>query len=439
MPAFRVACLLSAAVLAFAPGCGAAEEDRQADASAVGTLEYRPAERGDWPWWRGPHRDNAAPGERVPVEWSDTKNVVWKAPVPGRGHASPCVVKDRVVLATADEEREIQGVVAFDRATGRQSWRSDLHRGGFDGELHRKNTQASPTVASDGERFFAAFLNAGNVILTALDFDGKQLWQTTVEEDFDSYYGYSASPTIHGNYVIVAADHQGGGCLAAVDRRSGEIAWKTNRPAEVTYASPIVLALDGRDQLPIAGANRVASYDPATGKQLWSVAGTTKACVGTAVQAGDLVFASGGYPGKETVCMRADGSGEVVWRNGVKAYVPSMLVRDGCAYLVTDNGVLYCWDAETGKEHWKQRLGGGDVSASPVLAGEHIHVSNEAGTTFVIKPGPARFELVAQNQLGDEAFATPAVCGDRIYLRVADGSTGRRQESLYCIGSAPAE
>lgn len=432
--------ILSIALVVASAGCGAAEEeDRYAAADAVGTLAFQPAESGDWPWWRGPNRDNTAPGETIPDEWSDAKNVVWKTPVSGRGHASPCVVEDRVVLATADEDEKVQSVIGFDRATGRQLWKTELHRGGFDPKAHRKNTQASSTVASDGERLFASFLNDGDVILTALDFAGEQLWRTTVEEGFESYYGYSASPAIHGNYVIVAADHQGGGCLAAIDRRTGEVAWKTNRPAFTNYASPIVLTIDGNEHLPIAGADRVMSYDPATGRESWSVAGTTKACVGTVVQAGNLLFASGGYPGKETLCVRVGDSSEVVWRHGVKAYVPSMLVHDGAAYLVTDNGILYCWDAETGAERWRERLPGGDVSASPILVGGHVHVTNEKGTTWVFQPDAARFRLVAKNQLGDEAFATPAVCGGRMYLRVADSSSGARQETLYCIGHAAEE
>lgn len=417
--------------LAHAAGCGAAEPER----ATIGALDYRPAEARDWPWWRGPNRDNTAPGETIPTEWSETRNVIWKVPVPGRGHASPCVVRDRIVLASADEAAEIQFVVAFDRAGGAQLWRTDLHRGGFDGKLHRKNTQASSTIASDGERLFAAFHNAGNIILTALDLDGRELWRTIVEEGFQSYYGYSASPAIHGDFVIVAADHQGGGSLAALARRSGDIVWKVNRPAVVTYASPVVLSIGGKDLLPIAGAEKVVSFDAATGRELWSVAGTTKACVGTVVRAGDLLFASGGYPGSETVCVRAGGTGEVVWRNKVSTYVPSMLVHGGCAFLVTDKGILYCWDAETGRENWRERLAGGEVSASPILVGRHVHVTNERGTTYVFEPDPAGFRLVARNQLADEAFATPAVCGGRMYLRVADSSSGTRKEFLYCIGA----
>src|SRR5262249_37574226 len=128
----------------------------------------------DWPWWRGPSRNGIAAKQKVPIEWSETKNVVWKTPVPGRGHASPIVVGARIFLETADEKGKTQSVLCYDRATGTELWRKELHKDGFDGRWHGKNTRASSTLASDGERVFAVFYNEGAVWATALDFDGKQ-------------------------------------------------------------------------------------------------------------------------------------------------------------------------------------------------------------------------------------------------------------------------
>ena len=133
--------------------------------------------------------------------------------------------------------------------------------------------------------------------------------------------------------------------------------------------------------------------------------------------------------------VRADGSGEVVWRNRNRVYVPSMIVHDGYLYAVLDAGIAACWESGTGKEVWKSRLGG-TFSSSPTLVGDRIYVTNEAGETFVFRCRPDQFELLAENQLGDNVFATPAFCNDRIYTRVAFDRNGQRTEMLYCLARA---
>lgn len=385
----------------------------------------------DWPWWRGPARNGIAAEQRVPLEWSETKNVVWKVPVPGRGHASPIVVGTRIFLESADEQDKTQTVLCYERATGKELWKQELHKGGFDGRWHGKNTRASSTLASDGEQVFAVFYNQGAIWATSLGLDGKQRWQTKLG-DFESHWGYSASPTIHKSLVLVAADHKKAGYLVALDRKTGEVRWRTPRPAEPTYASPVVLNVAGKDQLLIAGANLISSYNPDTGKELWSCKGTSTECVSSIVVEGDSLFATGGFPSKETVCVLGDGSGKVLWRVPVGCFVPSMLVHRGALYGVLDDGIAICWKADSGKEAWKERLAG-KFSASPVLAGEHIYVPSESGKTFVFKANPEKLEVVAQNQLGSGIFASPVICGGRIYLRVAQ-QTAKWQEMLYCIG-----
>lgn len=241
------------------------------------------------------------------------------------------------------------------------------------------------------------------------------------------------SPILYGTTVIVAADYEKGGWIAAFDGKSGDEVWRTKRPFMLSFSSPVVADVAGREQLLISGCSLVASYDPQTGKPLWDVEATTMATCGTIVWDGDLIFASGGYPKPETVCIRADGSKEVLWTNSQKCYEQSMMAVDGYVYCLTDKGVAYCWRGSDGEEMWKERLSG-PVSASPVLVGDTIYQSNEGGTTFVFKANPERFEEVAVNRLGDESFASPAICGGRIYLRVADNSGNNRQEYLYCIG-----
>ena len=401
----------------------------------IGDFPKLSAER-DWPWWRGPSRNGVAVGtEPVLTKWSNTENVLWKTPVPGRGHSSPIVVGDRVFLTTADEAKQVHSVLAFDRLTGKSLWKTDVSKGGFPAKNHAKNTEASSTLACDGERLFATFYHRDTVQATALDLDGKQVWQETVgpfrPRAFE--YGYAPSPTLYRETVIIAAEFDGESAITALDRKTGKQVWKTPRKSSISFSTPVVAHVAGKDQLLISGINQVASYDPATGKSLWAADGTTFATCGTMVWDGDIVFASGGYPKAETLAVKADGSGEVLWTNNQKCYEQSLLAHAGYVYGLTDNGVLFCWRGTDGKEMWKQRLQG-PVSASPVLAGGHIYQANERGVCYVFKPNPDKFEPVAENQLGDEAFPSPAIIGNRIFIRTATGSGKGRKEFLYCLG-----
>ncbi|MDH3583569.1 MAG: PQQ-binding-like beta-propeller repeat protein [Phycisphaerae bacterium] len=390
----------------------------------------------DWPAWRGPHGNGIADGPLPPLEFSPTRNVLWKAPVDGRGAASPTVVGNHVVLPSADEGGKVHFVLGFDRATGRRLWRTDINRGGFTGHIHKKNTHATPTIASDGKRLFVVFAHHESIRLSSLDLDGRVLWTKTVGPFRPVKYrwGYAPSPVLHGSTVIVACETDTANYLVALDVASGEPRWRADREPNVSYASPIVGQVAGRKQLLISGNDRVWAYDPANGRALWSAPGTTKATSGTAVWDGELVFASGGYPRSETVCVRADGSGTVVWKNNHKCYEQSMLATGGHVYAVTDPGIAFCWRAKDGAEQWKARLPGGAVSASPTLVGDRIYVANEKGTHYVFGAKPDAFKLLTTNQLGDEAFASMAICGGRIYTRVAHLQGTDRQEMLYCIG-----
>ncbi|MDA0835846.1 MAG: PQQ-binding-like beta-propeller repeat protein [Planctomycetota bacterium] len=389
----------------------------------------------DWPWWRGPARNGIAASDQTPpLHWSADENVVWKSPVPGRGHGSPTVVGNHVYLATADEQADRQLVLCFDRRTGKELWQTVVHDGGIERKGNKKSSQASSTIACDGERLFINFVNRGAAYTTALNLEGKILWQTKIT-DYLVHQGYGSSPAIYDALVIVTADNkgEGGGAIAAMNRASGEIVWRHGRPATPNYPSPVILNVAGRDQVLLTGCDLVASFAPLTGEKLWEVAGATTECVTSTVTDGTIILTSGGYPKNHMSAVRADGSGEVVWENNVRIYVPSMLIHEGTLYGVTDAGVAMCWEAATGKELWKGRLGG-TFSASPVMVGEYLFATDEAGETSVFKADPANFELVAKNQLGTEVFATPTFCGNRIYMRVAEQQGDRRQEMLYCIG-----
>lgn len=391
---------------------------------------------GDWPWWRGPSRNGVAePGQNPPLKWSDDQNLLWQAAVPGRGHGSPTIVGNQVLLAAADHERGRQLVLSFDLRSGERLWEAVVHEGQLETKGHNnKSSLASASVASDGHRLYINFLHDGAVYTTALSLAGERIWQTKIT-DFIVHQGFASSPALYQSLVLVSADNKGSGLLAGLDRRTGSIVWKRERPQLPNYTSPIVLQAAGRDQLLLTGCDLVTSLDPLTGNKIWEIPGATTECVTSTVTDGKHIFTSGGYPKNHLAAVRADGSGKIDWENGSRVYVPSLLVRDGHLYGVLDAGVASCWNCDTGAEVWKHRLGG-TFSASPVLVGDKVFCVNEAGTAFVFKADPAGFELLAENQLGDDVFASPSICGSRIYQRIARIVEGSRQEFLCCIGHA---
>lgn len=386
----------------------------------------------DWPYWRGPNGNGIAACANAPLEWNETSNIIWKSPVPGRGHSSPAVVGKRVFITTADEKTKEQFALCYSRQSGKLLWNRKLHEGGWDSPGMTGRSWANASPACDGEKVYLVFSHKSRLIATALDLEGKEVWKKTVG-DFVSHHGYSASPVIFGSTLVLSADHKKGGYLAALDRKTGDLRWKTMRPAEPSYVAPAILPIAGREQLVISGCNLFAGYDPVTGKTLWSSKTTTTECVGTVVAAGDLVFASGGYPDNLTVCVNATKPDKVIWKKPIRTYVPCMLAFEGHLYTVTDRGIGYCWEVSSGKEKWKARIGKSFI-ASPIISGDRIYASSGKGTTHVFKASPEGFKRLATNPLGTEIYATPSICGDRIYLRCASRAKGKRTETLYCIG-----
>lgn len=388
----------------------------------------------DWPWWRGPNFDgHADPKQNPPVRWSATENVLWKAPLPGRGHGSATVVGERVYLTTAEANKEAQSVLAFDRATGKQLWQTVVNQGPFEKKGNTKSSHACCTPACDGKRLYVNFLNNEHVYATALDLDGKQLWQTKIC-NYVMHQGFGASPALYRSLVIIAVDHKGGGTIAGLERSSGKIVWTVPRPKQPNYSSPIIVNVGGKDQLILTGCDTVTSYEPLTGKVLWETKGATTECVTSTVTDGTHIFTSGGYPKNHVAAVKADGSGKVVWEKGTRVYVPSMFVLDKHLYAVQDAGSATCWEAATGKEIWSGRLGG-TFSASPVPVGDRVYAVNEAGKMYVFKATPKGLDIIAENQLGTDVFATPTICGNRIYLRTVLNDGGQRQEMLFCLGA----
>lgn len=385
--------------------------------------------KNDWPWWRGVTRDGHAIGT-APTSLDINKNLKWAQPIPGRGHGSPTVVGDLVSVITADEQQQIHSVVTLNRKTGKQEWQYELNRGGFPAENHPKNTEASPTIASDGERLIATVYHHQAVWATCLSLKGEKLWEKSIAKyDPNRYkYGYAASPVLYGDTVIIVYEYDGPSGLVALRTSDGSEVWRQDRPPTITFSSPVVTKHQGKDYLLISGNDFLRAYNPKTGKEIWSTPGISTATCGTVVWESGLAFASGGYPQSETLAVDIS-TGKVAWRNKSRSYEQSLIATGGHVYEYTENGVLICWEAKTGKEKWTQRWPGMN-SASAVLVDDKIYWANEAGELIVFEANPKRYVEVSRSKIGDESFASPAIAGGQVFLRVAKMENGRRQEYI---------
>ena len=373
----------------------------------------------------------ATSNQSPPLKWSAEENVAWKIPLAGRGHGSVCLMGEQLFLQTADEASGAQSVLCLQRTTGRELWQAVVFEAGGI-RKNNKSTAAPSTPAYDGERVFVNFPNNGALFTTALDLNGKQLWQTKIS-DYIEHQGYGSSPALYQSLVIVSSDNKAGGAIAALNRTNGEIVWRRERPQLPNYPSPILLHVAGKDQLVMTGCDKFTSLNPLTGETLWEIDGATTECVTSTVTDGERVFSSGGYPKNHMSAVSANGSGKIEWENDSRLYVPSLLIRDGYLFGVLDAGIAVCWKSDTGSEVWKARLGG-TFSASPVLVGDKIYATNEAGDTYIYRADPTKFEQLGKNHLGDEILSTPVICDSKIYYRVAHLIDGKRQEFLYCLG-----
>jgi outer membrane protein assembly factor BamB len=398
------------------------------------TPEIRSA---DWPGWRGPGGIGIR-GEATPVlRWSASGGVRWKVRVPGEGHASPIVVGDRVVVSTADEVEGTRTLYCYSLRTGEQMWQAVLHQGAFMSK-HAKNSHASPTPVSDGTHVFVPYIAGDSLWLSAVDLrDGRIAWQPRIGP-FVSEWGYASSPALYKDLVIVAGDNKGASYgadeaptsyLAALHAKTGAVAWLVPRPLAPSYGTPVVSRLAGRDQLLLSGAERIVSFDPATGKELWSCRWSGYRSASAVVHGDGRVYASTNWPGEEIVCVRADGNGDVsdshvVWRHDHGASdVSSPLYHKGLLYQITDGGIASCRDGATGEVQWQQRLGRA-CSASAVAAGDRILAADERGTTHIVQVG-RQFKLLARNSLPEPILASPALAGDLVLLR--------SRNFLWCI------
>jgi hypothetical protein len=388
----------------------------------------------NWPCWRGSRGDGTSLEQNVPVRWDGPsgKNIVWKTELPGSGHASPIVWEDRVFLVACVEEKQERILLGVDRKSGKILWdrvvvRSPLER------KHSLNSYTSSTPATDGRQVYVTFLDRTQMLVAAYDLDGNQRWLVRPGE-FHSVHGYCSSVLLFDDLVIVNGDHDGDAYLVALDRRTGNTVWKTPRENRTrSYCVPIIRQLDDRTQMILSGNKCVASYDPHDGSRHWIIDGPTEQFVASLVDNGKLLFMTAGFPEHHIFAIRPDGHGNVtethvVWRTQKGcSYVPSPIAAgEGRFFLVvSDEGIASCFEAETGKRHWMERIGP-HYSASMVSAGGLVYFLGDDGVSTVVRPD-TKFQVVARNALGENCRASPAISRGQLFLR--------GQKHLYCVGA----
>jgi len=364
----------------------------------------------DWPQFRGPDGEGHSSAKSLALTWSETDHIKWKSPIPGKGWSSPAILDGRIWLTTAIDQS--LHAIAIDQKTGRIILDKEVFNPGKLGAQHAKNTHASPTPILEGDRIYVHFGAHGT---SALNTKGDILW--TAHMQYSHMHGTGGSPVLYKDLLIFSCDGTDVQYVVALDKATGKVRWKTPRHAAMAYATPLIITVDGKDQLISPGALRGVAYEPLTGKELWSVSfGDGFSNVPRPVFAHGLLFLPTGFNRADLLAVKP--GGEVAWKYTRSVpLTPSPIVVGDELYTVSDNGIATCFDARSGSVHWTQRLGG-NFSASPVSAAGRIYFQNEEGVTTVIEPGKA-FRKLASNQLDGATLASLAVSGDTIYLRTA--------------------
>ena len=379
---------------------------------------FAAAAAAEWPQFRGPSGQGQSLASELPLRWSESQNIAWKAAIPGEGWSSPVIADGQVWLTAAAEGGASLRAIALDQASGRVLHNVEVFRLPKPPSIHEKNSYASPTPILEPGRVYVHF---GTLGTAALNRSGETIWKTQ-QLRYAHGHGGGGSPALDGDLLVISCDGTDQQYVVALDKNTGEIRWKTARHGgAMAYTTPLVIPRGEKRQAVSPGGNHAVSYDLETGKELWSVDYVGFSGVPRPVFAHGLVYITTGFYDPVLMAIRPDGSGAVTkthvawqWSRGVPL-TPSPLIVGDELYMVSDNGIATCLDAKTGQELWRQRLGGG-FSASPVSAGGQVYFLSESGEATVIRAG-REFERLAVNQLDGRTLASPAIAGRAIYLR----------------------
>jgi outer membrane protein assembly factor BamB len=413
----------------------------------------------NWPQWRGPNSNGSTQAARdLPVTWTETQNVRWRAKMPSWSAATPIVWEDTIFVTSAEEGFVRLGggnqrrpgetspdkifLMAVNRKDGSSRWQNQIDSGN---QLFRKQNSASPSPITDGKN---VWIMTGNGKFACYTMAGKEVWKRDIQADYGKFglnHGYASTPLLHGDRLYVEVLH---GMLTddpsyvfAVDKNTGKTIWKVERPTDAprespdNYATPQLASVGGKLQLVISGADYVTGHDLDSGKELWRIGGfnptnnPANRTIASSVVIGGNVFTTS-TRGRPFIAFRAGGSGNItgkneLWTNNLGADVPTPTTDGKYIYVLVDNGVMNCLEAETGAVAYQgQRIELGTYSSSPLLADGKIYCTSEEGTTTVVRSGPA-FEILGVSKLDSHTLASPVAVGNQIFIRTAD--------YLYCI------
>jgi outer membrane protein assembly factor BamB len=422
----------------------------------------------DWPGWRGPENDGMARGD-APMHWSDTEHIKWKAEIPGRGHSSPVIWGDKIFVTTAvptgvvpiaatepapDPGRGGRGgrgfgspsqrgpqpeqklmLMCFDRKNGKLLWQQvSKVATPHEGYHPTYGSFASNSPVTDGKHVIAFFGSRG---VYCYDMDGKKIWEKDFGIQLKMFmtFGEGAWPFLEGSKLLLLFDNEVDSFLVALDVSTGKELWRTPRPdGNTNWSGPVVITVDGKKQVVVSATKKVHAYDLETGQPIWEVAGLGQNTIPAPVAAGGLIYLMSGYRNPNLMAVKLGREGDltgtdaIVWQNQKgNSYTASPVLHDGKLYVVTDSGMLSCFDAKTGKAFYQQqRLPKPyNFKASPVGVNGKLYLATEEGDVVIVKMGET-YEVLATNTLEGQTFiGTPAVADGEIYLR--------GQNTLFCI------
>jgi outer membrane protein assembly factor BamB len=382
---------------------------------------------GQWPQFRGPDGQGHASASDLPITFGEQENLAWKVPLAGRGWSSPVIWDRQIWLTTATDEGRSLRAICVQEDTGEILHNVEVFRVPQPPTINPKNSYASPTAVIDtqGQRVFVHFGTLGTACLDTST--AKVVW-TNQELKLDHKEGPGSSPILWRNLFIVNCDGMDVQYVVALDQQTGKVVWKQERPGPLpdnpdyrkAYSTPLIVDVQGQELLISTGADQAIAYEPASGRPAWRLRYQGFSNVPRPIYGHGVLFICTGYMKPQLWAVRLNprevSEKDILWRcaRQVPANSSPILVNDRI-YMTSDQGILTCLDAETGREIWKERLGGG-FSASPILADGKLYFSSEEGVVSVIQPADS-YELLASNQLDGRIMASPAAVGRGFYLR----------------------
>jgi outer membrane protein assembly factor BamB len=414
----------------------------------------------NWPQWRGPDSNGSTRNARdLPVTWTESENVLWRTKLPSWSAATPAIWQDTIFITSAEQGFVPLGtrggnntasdkifLLALNRKDGSVKWQRQIDSGN---QLFRKQNSASPSPITDGRN---VWIMTGNGKLSCFTMDGKEVWKRDIQAEYGKFglnHGYASTPLLHKDRLYLQVLHgmhtDEPAYVFAADKNTGKTLWKVDRPTDAklespdNYATPQLVTVGGRLQLVISGADYVTGHDIDTGKELWRIGGfnptdnRANRTIASSIVIGSNVFTTS-TRGRPFIGFRAGGSGDItgkneLWTNNLGSDVPTPTTDGKYIYVLVDNGIMNCIEAESGKVVYQgKRIENGTYSASPLLADGKIYCISEEGTTTVLKAGP-EFEVLGVSKLDSLTLASPVAVGNQLFIRTAD--------HLYCIQKKP--